>query len=222
MLAKVSALVEAFRLGRSYELVHQLWSQFTLVAWQVNVDVAWSRDEVLVSGFLLPYYTFSSRLYIVVLLLVNQLQWHVPPHIEQSKVFTWAKSHGHCGIEFVERGEHVWVFIRCWENSHFLWVCVSILDRFSSNTNEEVVVLGWIIDALGPTVNVVSVQGGPHALVEASVNILGSRYQQRLIEFPLLVLRIFKRCLQRTASSVFGALDPCSVSEIIVNRLKAA
>ena len=32
--------------------MHQLWSQFTLVASPVNVDVTWSRDEVLVSGFL--------------------------------------------------------------------------------------------------------------------------------------------------------------------------
>ena len=52
VLAKVSSLVEVLRLGGSYELVHQLWSQFTLVAGQVNVDVTWSRDEVLVSGFL--------------------------------------------------------------------------------------------------------------------------------------------------------------------------
>ena len=52
VLAKVSSLVEVLRLGGSYELVHQLWAQFTLVASQVNVDVTWSRDEVLVSGFL--------------------------------------------------------------------------------------------------------------------------------------------------------------------------
>ena len=39
VLAKYSALVEALRLGGNYELVHQLWSQFTLIAWQVNVDV---------------------------------------------------------------------------------------------------------------------------------------------------------------------------------------
>ena len=52
VLAKVSSLVEVLRLGGSYELVHQLWSQFTLVASQVNIDVTWSRDEVLVSGFL--------------------------------------------------------------------------------------------------------------------------------------------------------------------------
>ena len=32
VLAKVSSLVEVLRLGGSYELVHQLWSQFTLTA----------------------------------------------------------------------------------------------------------------------------------------------------------------------------------------------
>ena len=51
MLAKVSALVEALCLGGSYELVHQLWSQFTLIAGRVKVNVTWSRDEVLVSFF---------------------------------------------------------------------------------------------------------------------------------------------------------------------------
>ena len=57
VLAKDSALVESLRLGGSCELVHQLCSQLTLIAGQVNVDVTWSRDEVLVSGFLLPYCT---------------------------------------------------------------------------------------------------------------------------------------------------------------------
>ena len=32
LLAKVSALVEPLRLGGSYELVHELWSQFCLLA----------------------------------------------------------------------------------------------------------------------------------------------------------------------------------------------
>ena len=86
VLAKVSAVVEALPLGGTYELVHQLLSQFTLIAGEVNVDVAWSRDEVLVSCFLLPCCTYSSRLYIVVLLLVNLPQWHI--HRFQSKVFT--------------------------------------------------------------------------------------------------------------------------------------
>ena len=48
--AKISSLIEVLRLGGSYELVHQLWSQFTLTASRVNIDVTWSRNEVLV-GF---------------------------------------------------------------------------------------------------------------------------------------------------------------------------
>ena len=51
VLAKVSSLVEVLRLGGSYELVNQLWSQFTLTASRVNIDVTWSRDEVLVGFF---------------------------------------------------------------------------------------------------------------------------------------------------------------------------
>ena len=137
-----------------------------------------------------------------------------------SKVFTWAKAHGCCGIEFEERGEHVWAFIRCWDNSQFRRVCVSVLDRFSSNVNEEVVVLGRIIDALGLNVRVVPVHGGPRALVEVYVNYMDSGYQQKLIEYPLIDLRLFKHCLQRTASIVFGTLDPYSMTEFIVDRLK--
>ena len=48
VLANVSSLVEVLRLGGFFDLVHQLWSQFTLTASRVNIDVTWSRDEVLV------------------------------------------------------------------------------------------------------------------------------------------------------------------------------
>ena len=48
-MAKVSSLIEVLRLGCSYELVYRLWAQFTLSAVRVNVDVAWLRDEALVS-----------------------------------------------------------------------------------------------------------------------------------------------------------------------------
>ena len=122
----------------------------------------------------------------------------------------------------MEQGEHTWVFLRCWDSSQFHRVCVAVPDRFSGNVSEEVVVLGRIIDAIGPDVRVVSVQGGPYALVEAYVSFLGSGYQQKLIEYPLFDLRLFKRCLQKTASSVFGTLDPYSMTEFIVNRLKGA
>ena len=122
----------------------------------------------------------------------------------------------------MEQGENTWVFLRCWDSSQFRRVCVAVLDRFSGNVSEEVVALGRIIDAIGPDVHVVSVQGGSHALVEVYVNFLGSGYQQKLIEYPMFDLRLFKRCLQKTASSVFGTLDPYSMTEFIVNRLKGA
>ena len=51
VMAKVSSLIEVLRLGGSYELVYRLWEQFTLSAVRVNVDVRWSRDEVLVSSY---------------------------------------------------------------------------------------------------------------------------------------------------------------------------
>ena len=51
VMAKVSSLIEVLRLGGSYELVYRLWAQFTSSAVRVNVDVTWSRDEVLVSNY---------------------------------------------------------------------------------------------------------------------------------------------------------------------------
>ena len=52
VLAKVSSLIEVLRLGGPYELVYQQWSQFTLTASRMNIDVTWSRDKVLVGNFL--------------------------------------------------------------------------------------------------------------------------------------------------------------------------
>ena len=53
VMAKVSSLIEVLRMGGSYELVYRLWAQFTLSAVRVNVDVTWSRDEVLVTSYTL-------------------------------------------------------------------------------------------------------------------------------------------------------------------------
>ena len=54
MLAKVSCLIDALQLGGSYELVEKLWERFVLTASRINVTVAWSRDEVLVSSVFSP------------------------------------------------------------------------------------------------------------------------------------------------------------------------
>ena len=49
IVAKVSSPLEFVRLGASYELVEQLWAQFALTASCVNIEVCWSRNEVLFS-----------------------------------------------------------------------------------------------------------------------------------------------------------------------------
>ena len=99
---------------------------------------------------------------------------------------------------------------------------MATLDRHSSDPYQEVSTLGQLIDALGHDMSVVSINGGSTILVEASCRYLGSGYRRKLIDYPGFDLRLFKRCLQRTAFSVFGSLDGFAMTEFIVNRLKSA
>ena len=139
-----------------------------------------------------------------------------------ARVFGWVKGHGKCSIELEERGSQIWVMVRTWERSTFGRVCVAVLSRFSANTTLEATVLRKILDAAGPDTAVVSLHGVSHVLAEAFASYLGSGYQAKLVEYPTFDLRLLKRCLQRTASSVFGSLDPFSLTEFVVNRLKRA
>ena len=82
--------------------------------------------------------------------------------------------------------------------------------------------MGKILDAAGPDTAVVSLHGAPHLVAEAFASYLGIGYQAKLVEYPTFDLRPLKRCLQRTASSVFGSLDPFSLTEFVENRLKGA
>ena len=99
---------------------------------------------------------------------------------------------------------------------------MATLDRYSSDLHQENSALGRVVDALGPDVSVASINGGSTVLVEAFCDYLGSGYRQKLIDYPVFDLRLFRRCVQRTASSVFGSLDGLAMTEFIVNRLKGA
>ena len=79
VVAKVSSLIETLRLGGPYELVSQMWSQFTLIASRVNIEVAWSRDEVLVGIVLLVMTTHTCSLAYRCCVLVDHLERNVPP-----------------------------------------------------------------------------------------------------------------------------------------------
>ena len=43
-----------------------------------------------------------------------------------------------------------------------------------------------------------------------------------VLDYPTFDVRFLKRCLQKTVSTVFGTLDPFSMTEFIVTRLKGA
>ena len=114
------------------------------------------------------------------------------------------------------------VFLRTWDIDTFKRVCVGALDCYSSNPHQEISVLGQIVDALGPDVSLASISGGSTIAVETFCEYLGNGYRQKLIAYPFFDLRLFRRCLQRTASSVFGKLDGLAKTKFNVNRFKGA
>ena len=80
VVTKVSSLIDSLRLGGPYELVGQLWSQFTLIASRVNIEVAWSRDEVLVGIVLFVISTHTFSLAYCCCVLVEDPEWTVSSH----------------------------------------------------------------------------------------------------------------------------------------------
>ena len=81
---------------------------------------------------------------------------------------------------------------------------------------------GRIFDAGGPEVSINSVRGGPHVPVENFSSYLASGYRLKLVEDLVFDDRRLKYCFQRTAASVFGTLDPFSITNFFINRLKGA
>ena len=79
VLAKVSSLIEVLQLCGPYELVYQLWSQFTLTASRMNIDMTWCCDEVLVGNFLLHVSTYLCALAYCCCVLVDHFERDVPP-----------------------------------------------------------------------------------------------------------------------------------------------
>ena len=121
-----------------------------------------------------------------------------------SRCMNWALSNGSCGKELEEESDKVRVFLCTWAIDIFKGVCVATLYRYSSDRYQGITALGQLVDALGPDVSVASISGGSTVLVEALCEYLGSGYRQKLIDYPFFDLSLLRRCLQRTASSVFG------------------
>ena len=97
-----------------------------------------------------------------------------------------------------------------------------VSDRFSSDATHEFSVPGLVLAALGNSASPVAVSGGSHVSADTYGDHLGSGYNRKLVENPIFDLRLLKRCLSKISSSIFGSLDPLSMTEFIVSRLKGA
>ena len=139
-----------------------------------------------------------------------------------SRVVDWAKAHQFYSLDFEERGESLWAFMLTWEKSTFRQVAVTVTDRFAVDATHELSVLGSVVAAVGGSASLVAVFGGSHVLADTYGEYPGSGYKRKLVEYPIFDLRRLKRCLQKVSSSVFGSLDPFSMTEFIVTGLKGA
>ena len=133
-----------------------------------------------------------------------------------SRVVGWSKAHHFYSLEFEERGESLWAFVRTWEKGTFRRVAVSVADRFAVDATHELSVLGSVVFAVGGSASVFAVSGGSHVLADTYREYLGSGYSHKLVEYPTFDLRLLKRYLQKMSSSVFGSLDPFSMTEFIL------
>ena len=138
------------------------------------------------------------------------------------RVVEWVKKHKQLGLEFEDRGSRTWVFVRTWWRDSFYRVAVGVIDRYLGDANSELVILGQVLCAIGSGVFLVSISGGSHTLVESYKEYVGSGCMRGLLDYPTFDVRLLQRCLQKTASTVFGTLHLFSMTEFIVTRLKGA
>ena len=139
-----------------------------------------------------------------------------------TRVVGWVRAYRQFGVEFVTHGSATWVFIRTWKAGAFVRLAVAIIDRYYGDANSELAILGKILSVVGSGASLVSLSGSCHTLVECYKEYLGSGYTKTLVDYPVFDASLLKRCLQKTASVVFGTLDPLSMTEFIVARLKGA
>ena len=90
-------------------------------------------------------------------------------------------------------------------------MAVGVIDRYHGDATSELVILGQVLCAIGSGASLVSISGGSNTLVECYKEYLGSGCILGLLDYPTFDVRLLKRCLQKTASTVFGTLDPFSM-----------
>ena len=137
-------------------------------------------------------------------------------------VIEWVKAHKQLAFEFEECTSHFWVFSRTRRKDNFYRVAVGVIERYYGNASSELVIPGQVAGAIGSGASPVSFSGGSNTLVECYKEYLGSGYMRGLLDYPTFDVRLLKCCLQKTASTVFGTLDPSPMTLFVVTRLEGA
>ena len=110
-----------------------------------------------------------------------------------SRVVGWAKTQLLFSLELEERGMALWAFMRMLEKDTFRRVAVDVTDRFSSDATHYLSVLGLVVAAVGGSASLVAISGKSHVLADTDGEYLGSGYSHKLLEYPILDLRLLKR-----------------------------
>ena len=139
-----------------------------------------------------------------------------------TSVVDGVSAHRQFDLEFSTHDSATWVYISTWKAGEFVRVVIAIIDQYYSDAKSELAILGKILSAVGIGASLVSFSGGSHTLVDCYRGYLGSGYTKTFVDYNIFDLRQLKRCLQKTASVVFKTLDLCSMTEIIITRLKGA
>ena len=186
-------------------------------------QLACSRNEVLVSS------VFSAEhlggLFVVAFLIIDLFQSIIlngmfPPILVP--VTERMKAHKQFDLKFEERASHTWLFLKTWRKDDFYRVAVGVTDHFYGDASSKLVIFGIVLCAIGSGASLVTISLGSNTLVECYKEHLGSRYMQGLLDYPTFDVRLLKRCLEKNASTVFGTLDPFSMTEFIVTRFRGS
>ena len=135
-------------------------------------------------------------------------------------VVDWVRAHRQFSVKFSTHVSATWVYIKTWKTGEFVRVAVAIIDQYYGDANGGLAISGNILSAVGSGASLVSLSGGSHTPIECYRDCLGSGYTKTLVDYSIFDVRPLKRCLQKTASVVFGTLDPFSMTEFIVTRLR--
>ena len=139
-----------------------------------------------------------------------------------SRVVNWKKLCGQFSVEFEEGSEATLAFVRTWDRDTFRRVCVAVLNKYSGEVSGDAAVLGQFLSVVGPSVSLVALVGGSHVHRDTCIEFAGSGHREKLVKYPIFDLQLLKRSLQKCAQVVFGSLDPFSMTEFIIVRLKGA